>query len=227
MRRGQPEPTPYYGSILISCKRRSCWIRYYVRHLKRVMAALGLKRRGTRDTLEASHAILQEVDAHGSGSSLGCRAMQRHLLSYGLVVSRDRVADILRNVDQESVLQRKHRRLKRRVYHNKGRNYLLHIDGYDKLKKFGFAIHGCICGFSRGILWLNVGRSNNNPRVIASYLLDYMREIKEVPRCIRSDEGTENCIIADIQRAFRWHHEDDMAGSKSFKSKHRTLLVVQ
>lgn len=40
--------------------------------------------------------------------------------------------------------------------------------------------------------------------------------MRGVPRCIRSDEGTENCIIADIQRAFRWYHDDDMAGEKSF-----------
>lgn len=30
---------------------------------------------------------------------------------------------------------------------NKGPNYLLHVDGYDKLKRFGFAIHGCVCGY--------------------------------------------------------------------------------
>lgn len=72
--------------------------------------------------------------------------------------------------------------------------------------------------FSRCVLWLRVGRSNNDPKVIASYFLDFLRELRGVPRCtcIRSDEGTENCIIADIQRAFRWYHDDDMAGEKSF-----------
>ena len=35
-------------------------------------------------------------------------------------------------------------------------------------------------------------------------------------RCIRSDRGTENCLIKDIQNSFRWFHEDDMAGERSF-----------
>jgi len=42
-----------------------------------------------------------------------------------------------------------------------------HIDGYDKLKAFGFSIHGCVDGFNRRILWLEVQRSNKNPRKAA------------------------------------------------------------
>lgn len=37
-----------------------------------------------------------------------------------------------------------------------------------------------------------------------------------VPRCIRADRGTENVLVADIQRAFRSLHEDDMFGERSF-----------
>ena len=40
----------------------------------------------------------------------------------------------------------------------------LAIDGYDKLKPFGFAIHGAIDGYSWKILWLFVGSSNNDPK---------------------------------------------------------------
>jgi hypothetical protein len=40
------------------------------------------------------------------------------------------------------------------------------IDGYDKL------IHCAIDGFSRGILWLEMGPSNNNPQIIACYFFD-------------------------------------------------------
>ena len=36
-----------------------------------------------------------------------------------------------------------------------------------------------------------------------------------VPRCIRMDAGTENVVVADLQRAFRWYHDDDMSGEKS------------
>lgn len=45
-----------------------------------------------------------------------------------------------------------------------GPYYFWHIDDYDKLKPFGFPIHGCIDVWSRR-MWLEVARSNNNPEV--------------------------------------------------------------
>ena len=41
--------------------------------------------------------------------------------------------------------------------------------GYDKLKPYGFPIPGAVDGFSRRILWLEVARSNNDPRVPAAF----------------------------------------------------------
>jgi hypothetical protein len=72
----------------------------------------------------------------------------------------------MRVLDKESVERRRRRRLIRRVYQNKacsfipkvpvvyygcivckkGPNFVWHLDGYDKLKPYGFAIHGCIDG---------------------------------------------------------------------------------
>lgn len=60
--------------------------------------------------------------------------------------NRDTVMDVLQLVDPEGVARRQRNVLRRRVYHNKGPNYLIHIDGFDKLKPYGFAIHGAICG---------------------------------------------------------------------------------
>ncbi|KAK2554872.1 hypothetical protein P5673_023534 [Acropora cervicornis] len=106
--------------------------------------------------------------------------------------------------------------LRRRQYHSKGPNYIWHIDGYDKLKPYGFCVHGAIDGYSRRIMWLEVGRSNNNPRLIASYFLDCVKELVGVPRIIRGDQGTENVNVAAIQRFFRYDDQDDFAGEKSF-----------
>jgi hypothetical protein len=33
-----------------------------------------------------------------------------------------------------------------------GPNYVWHIDGFDKIKPFGFAIHACIDGYNNIIL---------------------------------------------------------------------------
>ena len=51
-----------------------------------------------------------------------------------------------RILDPEGVNIRKQRRLKRRLYRNPGPNYAIHVDGYDKLKPYGFAIHGAVDG---------------------------------------------------------------------------------
>lgn len=32
---------------------------------------------------------------------------------------------------------------------------------------------------------------------------------------MRLDAGTENIYIEDIQKSFRWYHDDDMCGEKS------------
>lgn len=49
---------------------------------------------------------------------------------------------------------------------------------YDKLKPYGFAIHGCIDGFSRRIMWLEVNPSNNNPAAVAKYYVDCIGQNK-------------------------------------------------
>ena len=64
----------------------------------------------------------------------------------GLRVPRIIVQDMLKELDPEGT-----HRLKRRSYVNRGPNDSWHMDGYDKLKPFGFAIHGAIDGFSRNI----------------------------------------------------------------------------
>lgn len=50
-------------------------------------------------------------------------------------------------IDPEGVQARLSNRLVRREYFSKGPNFLIHIDGYDKIKKYGFGIHGAICGY--------------------------------------------------------------------------------
>ena len=56
-------------------------------------------------------------------------------------------------------------------------NYVWHVDGYDKLKPYGFCIHGAIDGYSRLILWLEVLNSNNSSGVIAKYYLDALANL--------------------------------------------------
>lgn len=73
-----------------------------------------------------------------------------------------------------------------------------HCDGYDKLKPFGIAIHGCIdgyvkqsvylyntcavdynflCRYSRRIMWLSASRSNNRPDYVAKLFISCVRNV--------------------------------------------------
>ncbi|KAJ7371621.1 hypothetical protein OS493_024298 [Desmophyllum pertusum] len=133
-----------------------------------------------------------------------------------LVVSRETVRHALKVLDPDGVERRSRHKLKRRTYSAKGPSYIWHLDGYDKLKPFGLCIHGAIDGYSRRILWLEVGTSNNNPRIVARYFLDCAKQLDGVPRTVRGDRGTENVNVAAMQTFFRRNGTDSMAGEKSF-----------
>lgn len=80
-----------------------------------------------------------------------------------------------------------------------GPNFVWHIDGNDKIKPYGFGISGCIDGFSRRLLWLNVYVSNKDPSLIAGYFLDALEELSGCPKLVRSDAGTENVKVKMLQ----------------------------
>ncbi len=140
---------------------------------------------------------------NGPGSCGGYRTVWHTLKMEGLQVPRIVVQETLKELYPEGTERRKAHRLKRRQYHNPGPNHSWHVDGYDKLKPFGFPIHGAIDGFSRKILWLNVTRSNNSPDNIARYYLDAVNELNGCPKTLVTDMGTENGLAASIQCYFR------------------------
>ena len=86
--------------------------------------------------------------------------MHQALISQGIHCRREDVRKIVKELDSEGVELRRKKRLHRRKYVTKGPNYVWHIEGHDKLKPFGFSILGCIDGFSRKVIWLEVGPSN-------------------------------------------------------------------
>ena len=85
-------------------------------------------------------------------SNFGYRAMHQKLITMRISVDRDNVRQILIHADPEGVECRSKKVLKRRKYYAKGPNGIWHIDGNDKLKPYGFEIHGCIDGYSRNVL---------------------------------------------------------------------------
>ena len=170
--------------------------------LKRRVKAYGLKRKNPEyDVNEVREKIRGLLD--GPGCSGGYRTVWHTLEIQGIRVPRKIVQEIPKDLDPDGTVERKAHRLQRRTYHNRGPNDVWHCDGYDKLKPFGFPIHGCIDGWSKKMLWLHVTRSNNSPHNIADYYLDAVQHFGGCPQKLVTDLGTENGIVASIQSFFR------------------------
>lgn len=169
-----------------------------IRTLKNRLRQYNLRRRlPTYDIDLVRDRILRELS--GPGSSSGYRSMWHTLRMENIQVPRNVVETLMRELDPDGCEQRKSRRLQRRRYLSPGPNHTWHVDGYDKLKPYGFPIHGCIDGWSRKILWLKVTKSNNNPEIIANFYLDLVSQLGGCPVKLRTDCGTENGTMAAMQ----------------------------
>ena len=168
--------------------------------LKRWLRKRGMRRRPIDEIRSLQTDVIQAVqeELSGSGSGIGYRRIHRSLINKGILCRREDVRKIIKDLDPEGVQLRKRRRLHRRKYIAAGPNVVWHIDGHDKLKPFGFSIHGCIDGFSRKLIWLEVGPTNKLPEVVAKYYLDATRLHGGVPLQMKADDGTEHALIEPI-----------------------------
>ena len=166
--------------------------------LKRRLSQYNLKRNKTDvDLTDVERLIQNELD--GLGSISGYRGMWHTLrVKYGLCIQREEVESLLRRLDPAGVAEQKRHKLKRRKYTSPGPNYCWHVDGNDKRKPLGFPIHGAVDGYSRRVLWLYVDTTNNDPKVMATYFVACVEEVRGGPSLVRTDCGTENVVIADV-----------------------------
>ena len=110
--------------------------------------------------------------------------MHQKLRMKGVVTNRETIRLIIKTLDPLGAGLRKLHKLKRRMYTCRCPNFMWHVDGYNKLKSFGFPIHGCIDGYSRKILWLNIIPTNNDPQVIATYFIQCIEKLNLIPRLV-------------------------------------------
>ena len=142
------------------------------------------------------NAIAEELG--GSGSNIGYRKMHRYHQTKGMICYQEDLRVTVKDLDPEAISLRRRRRLHQPKYISKGPNYTSHVDGYDKLKPFGFSVHDCIDGFSRKLIWLKVVSSYKNPDVIAHYYLDDIPELGGVPHIIKAHDGTKHALIEPL-----------------------------
>lgn len=89
------------------------------------------------------------------------------------------------------------------MYQSCGRNYVWHVDGYDKLKPFGTAINGCIDGSSRMIFWFEAIQRS---LLATSWMLI---TAGGRPDRLRLDLGRENGHMADMQLFLHLSENED------------------
>ena len=134
---------------------------------------------------------------------IGYRQMTEIIsLKYGVNISKEHVRKTLADIDPEGVSMHKKKTIKLRTYETNGPFDVFHIGGNDKLKRFGFAIHGCIDGFSRKLIWLFVSSTNNDPLIVANFYLKAITNLERAPNTLRMDLGTENVYCEELQVFF-------------------------
>ena len=170
-----------------------------MRQLNSILRKLGLFLRKFKASITSVISAVQ-MELAFSSSSFGYRMMHQKLKQKILIVDRKTVWIAMKSLDPEGVIARSRHKLQRGLYNARGPNYVWHIDGYDKIKLYGFAIHGSIDGYSRKICWLKVMAINNNPKMIETLFLNYVSQSNITLRLVRSNKESENVVIAGLQR---------------------------
>ena len=184
------------------------------RRLKYICKKQGLSRKRNVNSETLKDMVINELRT--SSLLLGYRQMTELLaVRYGVSISKEDVRKTLKNIDPDVVTIRRNKVIRRRIYHTTGPGYIYHIDENDKLKRWGFPIHGCIDGFSRKVMWLVVSTTNNDPLLIGNLYLNCIKQYKIVPVLLRMDAGTENIYCQDFQVYFTGEKESFLYASST------------
>ncbi|CAG2227927.1 unnamed protein product [Mytilus edulis] len=140
--------------------------------------------------------------------------MHMKSLDQGLIVDQETVRQLMLILDPIGVMQRKRRRLNRRMYFNTGPNYTWHIDSNDKLKPYGIVINGCSDGFSRLIVWCKP-QGNGKAASVTNHFIKAIQCRSGCPTIVRTDMGVENGIVQAMQKFLRRNHNDSRSGNNS------------
>lgn len=171
-------------ALLLNCSKRT---------VERKLHAYGLSRRKYTYIIDSQ---LDEVVAQICTSFPRCgeKMMRSRLEAQGIHVQRERVRQSLRRVDPLGIERRVRRVLHRRVYNVECPNALWHVDGFHKLIRWRFVVHGAVDGFSRLITFLQAS-TNNRATTVLSAFLGAIDEFG-LPSRVRTDRGGENVLIA-------------------------------
>ncbi len=175
--------------------------------IKHIRYLHGMKRR-CRIPAEREENLSRAIqflhkDLHHSAAILGFGKGLLHQYvrqNAQIAVSQRRLYDIYRGLFPDEVAGRREVHLKQRgEFKVPGPNFLWSLDGYEKLKRFGFQIYGCIDAYSRCIIWFYVGRSATTSMSTLKQYLQAVQRLQMRPFFTRSDHGVETPLWAAAQ----------------------------
>ena len=136
----------------------------------------------------------------------GERMIIGHLCRLGINVPRSRVRSSIHRIDPVNVTLRRNVAIRRRVYHSDGPNCVWHLDGYHKMVRWRFVIHGAIDGFSRSVVYLTCADNNRATTALSAFTNAVGRF--GLPNKVRTDGGGEN---VDVWRCMIEAHSTETA----------------
>ena len=175
--------------------------------IKKIRLENGMKRRfrTTEERTAALEAAMEFIqrDIQQTPAILGFG--RGYLYNYvrlkgGVLVSQNRLYDFYRTVFPDEVQKRREGNFKHRTnFTVPGPNFLWSLDGYDKLKQFGFQIYACIDAYSRCVIWFYIGRSATTALCTLKQFLRTVQHLGMRPFFTRSDHGIETPLWVAAQ----------------------------
>ncbi|KAL4009329.1 hypothetical protein ACER0C_003181 [Sarotherodon galilaeus] len=126
---------------------------------------------------------------------LRAKSLYRRKYDLDAGIRKENVRILISLLDPVGSKVRQTRRLRRRQYFAQGPNFVWHIASYDKLKPYVLM---------------------DALTVIGGYFVEAVESHGGFPRLVRTDMGTENVLVRDLQRYLRRNDGDDRAGDRSY-----------
>ena len=130
---------------------------------------------------------------HGRTESL---YYQQYYISTNCI-NRDRLFAAIQKLDPLDITRRLYDLQRHRgAYIVPGPNYLWSVDRYCKLQYWGIEIYTAIDAYSRYIVWIYIGVSNQTAVSIAQQYLQTVKTQNLLPQVIHTDRGVETPLMA-------------------------------
>lgn len=165
------------------------------RTIERRMSDAGLTMRNTYSNISDEQLVEITRQILSMNPRIGAKVLDGMLRSRDIKVQRHRVRDCLLVADPSSHRIRLMKALHRRKYSVRGSNALWHVDGYHKLIRWRFVVHGGVDGYSRVVLYLRASNNNKSDTAKEAFLCGVQEY--GLPSRVRSDKGGENVGIAE------------------------------